>query len=68
MNKDIFQNTYDIIREKFKIHMEKYNKMYELGACKNGDYYTESKRGSFFDMYSWTASFVVGQAPIFYKA
>ncbi|MDY3929729.1 MAG: glycoside hydrolase family 88 protein [Clostridia bacterium] len=67
MNKSILQDAYDICRKKFDIHIDKYEGIFEFGRCKNGDYYTESKRGNFFDMYNWMTSFIIGQAPIFYK-
>jgi len=67
MDISILQNTYDICKKKFEIHMEKYEGMYEFSACKKGDYYTESQRADFFNMFNWTTSFITGQAPMLYK-
>lgn len=68
MNKNILQKAYDICKEKFEIHMEKYEGIYEFQACGSGDYYTDSKRSDFLHMYNWTTSFTTGQAPMLYKS
>ena len=63
--------AYNICLEKFNCHIELYGDVtepYELSLmCKNGNYYKECEKQSFYFMYNWQTSFITGLAPLFYK-
>ena len=65
---DKLLRVYDICKNKFDIHIEKYEGIYEFsGECKTGDYYSECDKIDFYHMYNWMTSFITGLAPMFYK-
>ena len=63
------QEAYSICIKKFEVHKKNYLKLgnYEGLAVLNGDYYAEGEYHGFYEMGQWTASFVTGLAPLYYR-
>ena len=64
-----FKQAYEICIKKAEKHFSLYNgEPYDFsGLCMSGDYYNETQKQSIYHMYSWTASFVTGLAPLLYR-
>lgn len=63
------EEAYIICIKKFEVHQKHYKKLgnYEGLAVLNGDYYTEGDFHDFYEFEQWTASFVTGLAPLYYR-
>ena len=66
---DRLEKIYEICKKKVEIHLSLYgDEPYEFfGSCLNGDYYKETEKKDFYDMYVWISSFVTGLAPLMYN-
>lgn len=62
------KTAYSICIKKFEQHEKNFKQLgsYE-GAVLNGDYYKEGSFGNFYEMEQWTASFITGLAPLYYR-
>lgn len=63
------EKAYLICVQKFAQHQKFYKKLgnYEGWAILNGEYYKEGEFCDFYEMVQWTASFVTGLAPLYYR-
>ena len=65
-------NPYEVYRlgiKKFEVHKPHYSEtnVYELKACRDGEFYSQEPGYDILHINNWMASFVIGMAPLIYR-